>query len=79
MAHKALVQQFAQHILHAAAEVGAEAVGEQKGGTGGNGACKRRIWRTGETDGSKFGIRGLFIQYFLTPVVISVVINAYML
>jgi hypothetical protein len=41
MAHKTFVQQVAQHILRAAAEVGTKTIGEQESGTSG--------YRTGKT------------------------------
>ena len=54
MAHKAFVQQVAQHILRAAAEVGTKTIGEQESGTSGYRTGKNRISMLGKADGSEF-------------------------
>lgn len=77
MAHKALVQQITEQFLGAAAEVGPQTVGKQKGGTGGNGTGKYRI-RCGlaQTDRCHLRLRDGVLLQFPAPVGVGRVIDA---
>ena len=76
MAHQAFVQQFTEHILRAAAEMGAQAVGEQQSSTRGDTTGKYRIGGLGKTDGGEFRLRRILLTHLLTPVVIGGIIDA---
>ena len=71
MAHKAFVQQIAQHILCATAEVGTETIGEQKCCTCRYGTGKYGVSMLGKTDGGKFRFWIILYQKLLTPVIIG--------
>ena len=73
MAHKALVQQFTKHVLRAAAEVGTEAVGEQKRRTAWHISSEGTgwRWRLAETDGGKLTMLILCAAVLLAPVVVG--------
>ena len=71
MAQKAFVQQVAQHILRAAAEVGTKTIGEQKSGTGRDGTGKYRICMLGETYWCEFRLWIILCQQLLSPIVIG--------
>ena len=71
MAHKAFVQQVAQHILRAAAEVGTKTIGEQESGTGGYRTGKYWICMLGEADGREFRLWVILCQQLLSPIVVG--------
>ena len=71
MDQKAFVQQVAQHILRAAAEVGTKTIREQESNTCGYRNRKNRISMLGKTDGGEFRLWIVPCQQLLSPVVVG--------
>jgi len=76
MAHKAFVQQIAQHVLRATAKVGTKTIGEQKCCTRRHGTGENGISMPGKTDGGKFRFGICLYQKLLTPVIIGGIVYA---